>query len=87
MITTKLLDGAVQIGSISIGKAQLVAGAVALILSLALYFLMSKTDSRPCNACNLRGQGHRLRDGHQFQPDAALLHGALPVPALVLPVR
>ena len=44
MITTKLLDGAVQIGSISIGKAQLVAGAVALILSLALYFLMSKTD-------------------------------------------
>ena len=44
MISNKILDGAVQIGSISIGKAQLVAGVVALILSLALYFLMSKTD-------------------------------------------
>lgn len=44
MINTKLLDGVVQIGPISIGTAQIVAGSVALVLSIALYFLLCKTD-------------------------------------------
>ena len=44
MINTKLLDGVIQIGPISIGSAQIVAGSVALVLSIGLYFLLCKTD-------------------------------------------
>ncbi len=44
MINKKLLDGVIQIGPVSIGTAQIVAGTVALVLSIALYFLLCKTD-------------------------------------------
>ena len=44
MVNNQILTGAIQIGSISIGKAQLFAGVVALLLSLLLYFILSNTN-------------------------------------------
>ena len=44
MVMNPLLEGVVQIGPISLGRAQLVAGIVAFILAMIVYYITKKTD-------------------------------------------
>jgi len=44
LITDKILDGRIQIGSIYISTAQVVTGIISAILCISIYLLMSKTE-------------------------------------------
>lgn len=44
MISEPLLGGVMKIGTLTVGKAHLIGGIIALILSIILYFITLKTD-------------------------------------------
>ena len=64
------LSGTINIGGILMPVAQLVAGVVAIALTIALHLLLTRTTDRQPTARGRRGPQRRDADGHPARPHA-----------------
>ena len=64
------LSGTLNLGGIFLPVAQLVAGVVAIALTIALHILLTRTTRRQQAAGGRRGSHRRDADGHQAGPHA-----------------